>query len=297
MDIIALFCEIDDFLLVFEEWLQTKALPPPAREKKRKRSRRLHDSEVMTILVYFHESKYRTFKDYYLKEVCLHLRWAFPNPVSYSRFLELIPETSALLWAYLQTRFGECRGISFIDSTAIKVCHNRRISRHRVFQGIAGRSKTSVGWFYGFKLHLIINDLGELLAAELTPGNTDDRKPVQHLTEGLFGKLFGDKGYISQELVDELFAEGIQLVTSIRKGMKNKFMSVSEKLLLKKRMLIESVIDRLKNGCQLEHSRHRSVPNFFAHVASALIAYTYQEKKPSLNLENFQELKGLIPQT
>ena len=210
MDIIALFSEIDDFLLVFEEWLQTKALPPPAREKKRKRSRRLHDSEVMTILVYFHESKYRTFKDYYLKEVCLHLRWAFPNPVSYSRFLELIPETLTLLWAYLQTRFGECRGICFIDSTAIKVCHNRRISRHRVFQGIAGRSKTSVGWFYGFKLHLIINDLGELLAVELTPGNTDDRKPVRYLTEGLFGKLFGDKGYISQELVDELFAEGIQ---------------------------------------------------------------------------------------
>lgn len=105
-------------------------------------------------------------------------------------------------------------------------------------------------------------------SVELTPGNTDDRKPVRQLTEGLFGKLFGDKGYISQEWVDELFAEGIQLVTSIRKGMKNKFMSVSEKLLLKKRMLIESVIDRLKNGCQLEHSRHRSVPNFFVHVAS-----------------------------
>lgn len=297
MDIIALFCEIDDFLLLFKEWLQTKALPPPADEKKRKRRRRLHDSEVMTILVYFHESKYRTFKDYYLKEVCVRLRWAFPNIVSYSRFLELIGETLPLLWAYLQTRFGECRGISFIDSTAIKVCHNRRIPSHCMFQGVAGRSKTSVGWFYGFKLHLIINDIGELLGVELTPGNIDDRKPVRQLTEGLFGKLFGDKGYISQELVDDLFAEGIQLVTSIRKRMKNKFMSVSDKLLLKKRMLIESVVDRLKNGCQLEHSRHRSVPNFFADVASALIAYTYQENKPSLNLENSQEFKDLIAQT
>lgn len=154
-----------------------------------------------------------------------------------------------------------------------------------------------MGWFYGFKLHLIINDIGELLAVELTPGNIDDRKLVRQLTEGVFGKLFGDKGYISQELVDELFAEAIQLVTSIRKRMKNKFMSISDKLLLKKRMLIESVIDRLKNGCQLEHSRHRSVPNFFAHVASALIAYTYQEKKPSLNLENSQEFRDLIAQT
>ncbi|RKU18757.1 IS982 family transposase [Candidatus Poribacteria bacterium] len=253
----------------------------------------------MMILVYFHESKYRTFKDYYLKEVCMRLRWAFPNIVSYSRFLELIPETLPLLWAYLQTRFGECRGISFIDSTAIKVCDNRRIPSHRVFQGVAKRSKTSVSWFYGFKLHLIINDLGELLVSvELTPGNTDDRKPVRYLTEGLFGKLFGDKGYISQELVDDLLvSEGIQLVSSIRKRMKNKFMSVSEKLLLKKRMLIESVVNRLKNGCQLEHSRHRSVPNFFAHVASALIAYTYEEKKPSLNLENSQAFKDLIAQT
>ena len=114
MDIITLFCEIDDFLLIFEEWLQTKALRLPEGEKKRKRSRRLHASEVMTILVYFHQSKYQTFKDYYLKAVCEHLRWAFPNPVSYSRFLELIPETLMPLWAYLQTRFGECRGISFI---------------------------------------------------------------------------------------------------------------------------------------------------------------------------------------
>lgn len=132
MDIITLFCEIDDFLLLFEEWLRTKALPPPKGEKKRKRSCRLHASEVMTILVYFHQSKYRTFKDYYLKKVCEHLHWAFPNPVSYSRFLEFIAETLPLLWAYLQTRFGDCRGISFIDSTVLKVYHNRRIYLLRV---------------------------------------------------------------------------------------------------------------------------------------------------------------------
>lgn len=198
MDIIALFSDIDDFLLGFEAWLQTNALPPPDAEKKRKRKRRMHTSEVMTILVYFHQSKYRTFKAYYLKEVSEHLRWAFPHLVSYNRFLEVMPETSHLLWTYLRTRFGACRGISFIDSTAIKVCDNRRISRHRVFQGVAERSKTSVGWFYGLKLHLIINDIGELLAVELMPGNTDDRRPFRQLTQGLSGKLFGDKGYLSR---------------------------------------------------------------------------------------------------
>ena len=294
MDIIALFCDIDDFLLRFEAWLQTNALPAPDAEKKRKRTRRMHTSEIMTILVYFHQSKYRTFKAYYLKEVSQHLRWAFPKLVSYNRFLEVMPETSHFLWAYLRTRFGACRGISFIDSTAIKVCDNRRISRHRVFQGVAERSKTSVGWFYGLKLHLIINDIGELLAVELTPGNTDDRRPVRHLTQGLSGKLFGDKGYISQELFDDLLAQGVQLVTLIRKRMKNKLMLILDKLLLRKRMLIESVIHQLKNICQLEHTRHRSVANCFVNIAAALIAYTYQEKKPSLNPQNPQEFSDLI---
>ena len=219
MDIIALFCEIDDFLSAFEKWMKAKALSASNRPKKRHRKHHMHTSEVMTILVYFHHRQYRTFKDYYLKHICIKLRWAFPHLVSYNRFVELIPQTLMALWGYLRLRFGECSGISFIDSTAIKVCENRRISNHRVFQGIAGRSRTSVGWFYGFKLHIIINDMGELLAAELPPGNTDDRTPVRRLTEGLFGKLFADKGYISQELFDALFPRGLQLVASIRKNM------------------------------------------------------------------------------
>ena len=205
-----------------------------------------------------------------------------------------MPQTLTALWAYLRLRFRRCSGISFIDSTAIKVCGNRRISNHRVFQGIAGRSRTSVGWFYGFKLHIIINDIGELLAAELTPGNTDDRTPVRHLTEGVFGKLFADKGYICQELFDDLFATGLQLVAPIRKNMENKLMPLLDKLLLKKRMLIESVIDQLKNICQLEHTRHRSVANFYVNIASALIAYTYQEKKPSLKLRDSQQIGDLL---
>ena len=294
MDMITLFCDIDDFLTLFEKWMKAKALPPDAGVKKRNRRRRMHTSEVMTLLVDFHQSKYRTFKDYYLKHVRQHLRWAFPNLVSYNRFVELIPETLTPLWTYLRMRFGRCSGISFIDSTPIKVSENQRIANHRVFQAMAGRSKTSMGWFYGFKLHIIINDVGELLAVEVTPDNTDDRTPVRGLTEDLFGKLFADKGYVSQELFDDLFARGLQLVASIRKNMENKLMLVLDKLLLKKRMLIETVIDQLKNLYHLEHTRHRSVANFFVNIASALIAYTYQEKKPSLNLHNSQEITDLM---
>lgn len=154
-------------------------------------------SEVMTILIYFHEMRFRDFKTYYVGYVRGHLHREFPRAVSYQRFVELMPDTVGPLCAYLQTCYGQCSGLSFVDSTPLAVCHNRRIRQHRVFRDLAQRGKTSVGWFYGFKLHIVINHRGELLACQLTPGNTDDRRPVPKLTEGLWGRLFGDKGYLS----------------------------------------------------------------------------------------------------
>ena len=107
------------------------------------------------------------------------------------------PSTLIPLMAYLRSCLGASTGIGFIDSTSIKVCHNRRIKQHKVFQEIAKRGKTSVDWFYGFKLHLAINHRGELLNVALTTGNVDDRKPVRELLKGQSGQFFGDKGYIS----------------------------------------------------------------------------------------------------
>jgi Transposase DDE domain. len=130
----------------------------------------------------------------------------------------LIPSVLILLCVYLNQRKGAVTGLSFIDATSIVVCHNRRIHSHKVFKKLAKRGKTSVGWFYGFKLHLVVNEKGELLAFRLTPGNTDDRTPVPELTKGLVGKLFGDKGYISQKLFETLFEHGLQLITSLRKN-------------------------------------------------------------------------------
>ena len=187
MNILPLFCEIDDFFLAFEKYQAHRQLPG-RRCEKRGRPRTLHPSEVMTILVNFHQSQYRTFKDYYLKEVCLHLRWAFPHLVSYNRFVALKSEVMFAASVYLYTRLGGCDGVSFIDSTRLRVCENRRIPRHRVFAEEAGRGMTSMGWFYGFKLHLVINTHGELLSVYLTSGNTDDRRPVLELAreEGRF---------------------------------------------------------------------------------------------------------------
>ncbi|HEV7893865.1 MAG TPA: IS982 family transposase, partial [Pyrinomonadaceae bacterium] len=225
------------------------------------------------------------------EQVMKHYAGAFPRLVSYGRFVELMPAALVPLCGYLQSRKGQCSGISFVDSTSLKVCHNRRIHSHKVFAGCARRGKTSVDWFFGFKLHLVINDRGELLSIRLTPGNTDDRRPIPALVKGLFGKLFGDKGYISQPLFETLYDGGVQLVTRLKTSMKNRLVSLFDKIMLRKRAIIESVVDQLKNISQIEHSRHRSVANCFVNLLAGLVAYTFREKKPSLNIrvkEQFQ---------
>jgi transposase len=217
-----------------------------------------------------------------------YLHSEFPDLVSYTRFVDFIPSSLMPLCAYfLQNCLGDCTGVSFIDSTSLDVCLNQRIASHKVFAGLADRGKTSTGWFFGFKLHLVINDRGELLNVLLTPGNVDDRKPVPKLVHKLFGKVFGDKGYISQPLYDLLRqAFGIQLVTKLKSNSKNCLpMSWMDRIMLRKRAIVESVIDQLKNISQIEHSRHRSVPNFLVNVLCGLIAYARQPKKPSLGWE------------
>jgi hypothetical protein len=196
-----------------------------------------------------------------------------------------MPRVLLPLAVYLHTQLGHCTGISFVDSTSLCVCKNARIAQHRVFRVDARRGKTSVGWFYGFKLHLVVNDRGELLAFCLTPGNTDDRRPVPRLVRRLVGKLFGDRGYISQPLAEHLLITyGLHLITKLRKNMRERLLAYTDKLLLRKRAIIESVNDQLKNICQIEHTRHRSPYNFIVHLLAALTAYCHQPKKPSLHL-------------
>ena len=283
MDWTTLFCDVDDFCQVFEPIWHSRLLP--AGQCKRGRKSGLSASEIMTILIAFHSSHYRNFKHFYLMLLQQH-NTDFPGLVSYRRFVKLMPSVTAPMCAYLQTRFGDCTGVSFIDSTSIAVCGNKRISRNRVFKGLAARGKTTMGWFYGFKLHLVINEQGELLACQLTTGNVNDRQPVPKLAQKLTGKLFGDKGYISAKLFEELWRDGVQLVTQIRRKMKNKLMSLVDKVLLRKRSLVETVNDQLKNIAQVEHSRHRSPANFMVNLLAALISYTHQPKKPSINLSD-----------
>jgi hypothetical protein len=282
MNILPIFCDIDDFCLLFEpHWHQRLLQSGVAR---RNRPNALALSEVMTILILFHCSGYRNLKTFYTQHVQKHLGGAFPRLLSYNRFVELQREALVPLWCYLQARKGSCTGVAFVDATTLAVCHNLRIPQHKVFADCAERGKSSMGWFYGFKLHLCINDCGELLGCYLTPGNVDDRQPVPHMVKDLWGRLFGDKGYISQALAALLQAQDLRLITKLKKNMKNKFLALSDKLLLRKRALIETVNDQLKNISQIEHTRHRSLWNFLGNVAAGLIAYSWREKKPSLNI-------------
>jgi hypothetical protein len=248
----------------------------------------MSDSEVITILIMFQLSGYRELKNFYLNYVQKHLKSYFPNTVSYNRFFELQKKALLPLSVYLKKScLGRCTGISFIDSTPIKACHIKRERSNKVFKGLATKGQCSIGWFFGFKLHIIINDMGEIIDFMFTQGNIDDREPLKNKAfhKKVFGKLFGDKGYISKSLFEELFIDGIHLITKIKKNMKNSLMHIKDKLILRKRALIETVNDELKNICQIEHTRHRSFENFISNFVSALTAYSFLDKKPSLNIE------------
>lgn len=281
-----IFYNLDEFYQSFKS--EVGIVLPQQTSKYKERELLMSYSEVMTIMVMFHLSGARCLKHFYINYICKHLQEDFPQTFSYNRFVEVQSKVFLPLAFYLKLQgLGKCRGISFIDATSIRVCKNKRIKRNKVFAGIAELGKTTMGWFFGFKLHIAINDKGEIIDYVLTKGNCDDRdmKVMAPLSKKLFGKLFGDKGYISEKLFKWLFSDGIQLITAIKSNMKNHLMTMADKILLRKRSLIETVNDELKNTCQLEHSRHRSPMNFIVNLVSGLIAYSFLPKKPSLNIQ------------
>jgi len=293
--LISIFCDVDDFCKEFEsEWekilIEKQDKHLIGNKKRRNRKTELSLSEAITIVTMFHKTRHRTFKDYYQRYVVCFLKPFFPKLLSYSRFVNLMKTCLFPLFVFSQGCLGECTGISFVDSTILTVCHPKRIHSHRVFKKMAKRGKTSTGWFYGFKLHLIINEKGEILSYMLTSGNVDDRIPVPELSKDIFGKLFGDKGYISSDLFVMLYEKGLQIITKLKKNMKNKLMNIIDKILLRKRGIIESVNNKLKADCQIEHHRHRSPWNFLVNLVSGIVAYAYDSSKPTIKLKPKEKL-------
>lgn len=247
----------------------------------------------MTLLGLYNASGYKNLKAFYLQEIVRRHGSDFRGLCRYKRFVQLQSRCVKPLFSYLLMKRGDFTGISFIDATALKVCHNLRIPSHKVFRGSAARDKNSTGWYYGFKLHLAVNERGEILGFYVTAANIDERETAEWITQNLTGKLIGDKGYISKTLFERLMRRGLKLITKLRRNVKNRFVEMEDKLLLRKRAIIETINDQLKNISSIEHSRHRSLWNFLGNVASGLIAYCWKEKKPSLNF-NFKDLVSFV---
>lgn len=294
--VIEFFVELDDFQLEFNEYINQSRIEQ-GYTKTRNRATVLSESEMMSILLLFHYGHFTNFKHFYTQYVQIHLTDCFTQTLSYSRFIQLQPRVMLPLMLFLRHRcMGKSRGINFIDSTILRVCHIKREKQHKVFKGIAKKSSSTMGWFFGFKLHLIINDRGEILSFYLTKGNVEDRNRdvLTEMTKDIFGKLFGDKGYISKALSELLFEDGIQLVTKVKKNMKKQNLSSEDQILLRKRALIESVNDELKNICKIEHTRHRSIHGFIINLSAGLAAYHFFPKKPSLNIIPEDEFKNQL---
>jgi len=283
VDITALYCCLDDFCKAFEDWEAHRLIPS---EQTRKRPGKLSRSEMLFIVVLFHLSAFKNFKTFYLYGIGCQYRACFRDLPHYDRFISLMPRLFVPLMVLLHSLSGEETGLYFGDSSKLAVCHNRRIDRHRVFDGLAARGKTSMGWFYGLKLHLVINHKGQIMALKITPGNTADSTVLDEITQHLRGKLYADKGYISCEVFHKLWQRGLHLITGIRRNMRNHLMLLSDKIMLRKRFVIETVFDILKCEMGLEHSRHRSPVNAMVHVLSCLVAYAYRPGKPSISLNS-----------
>src|SRR5436305_9270895 len=201
-----IFCERDDFCKAFQDAFESRLIgngpgprgPDPGQA----------DAEIITLLLVLHSSGFKYLKNFYNSPMGEVLRRYFPGMPCCERFIALQQRAFMPLTAFLLSKLGKKTGIYYIDSTALPVCHNRRIGRHKTFAGLAARGKTSMGWFLGFKLHLVFNDLNEIVALKLTPGNVSDTAPVPALTKDLLGK----------KLAEELLHRGLALFTRVRKN-------------------------------------------------------------------------------
>jgi hypothetical protein len=283
LQLISTFYIVDNFCKSFVPEYNKTLLE--TSKKKRIRTDCLSESEIITILLWFNSSGMNCFKHFY--EHCyISLSSYFPELPCYERFVTIQKKAIIVMIAFLKhlTSLSERTGIYYIDSTPIQVCRNQRIPRHKTFKNMAQRGKTSMGWFYGFKLHVVTNNKGQITAFKLSTGNVDDRKPVIEMIKSLKGLMFGDRGYLGKELKKLLEELGIDLITKQKKKMKEIKMTETNKFLLSKRGIIETVFSKMKDYLHLAYTKYRSWPNFFMNILSCLICYSINPNKPKINL-------------
>ena len=223
---------------------------------------------MLFIMFLFHLSPFKDFKHFWFHGVEQKYRDCLGDLPSYGRFVTLMLRLFMPFCVLMHCLSGEKTGFYVADSTKLAVCANQRIYRNRTFEGLAVRGHSTMGWFFGFKLHVVMNHKGQLMAIKITPGNVDDRALLEEMIEGLEGKLVADKGYISKTLFARLWRKGLHLITGGRRNMKNYLMPIWDKVLLCKGFIIETLFDKLKSQMGLEHTRHRSPTNAFVHILS-----------------------------
>lgn len=298
-----IFIECDDFFIGLENYMDAISLPD-SENRTRNKERKMSRSEMMAIIIYYHYSGFKCFKWYYNLVIKKIFASYFPTAFSYSRFIQLMAELNLPMMFFMTAcRLSLPTQGNYIDSKKLVVSHNRRINNHKVHKGVAKRGKSSTGWFFGFKLHLIINHLGEIIHFQLSPGNTADNnhRLLKSIADKLQCFLFGDKGYISV-LAADLKQKGLHLFTKLRKNMtKKQHLSPEQKYYMKHRGLIETVFDIMKHMLDIEHSRNRSTKNYFANVLGAIIAYTFWDRTPcipayrqKMGFEDFKELQVAV---
>lgn len=294
IELVKLYCQIDEFCKKFIPIWQRKLIESNSTKSKVRKHRKdcLTYSEIITILILYNSSSYSCFKYFYIDFVSKNLKAFFPNLPCYHRFTTLqkkafIPMLSFLLHICKQS---QRTGLYYIDSTFMEVCKNQRIYRHKTFKKVARRGKTSVGWFFGFKLHLVINQMGEILNLNVTKGNISDSRAAKSITQYLFGKLFGDKGYLSKSLKEDLFKNGLALFTKVRKNMKPQIISRINQFLLSKRGVVETVIGQFKTRYNMISTRYRTISNYFMNIISAIAAYQLNPRKPKININQIDNL-------
>ena len=280
-----IFTIVDDFCKIYDQTQRYYCLEDTG---KRDRKTLLSLSEMMSIVIFYHFSGYKYFKLYYENEICGRLRKLFPNRPCYARFIQLMPRLFVPMALMLHLMQGKKTGEYYVDSTHFAVCKNKRIMRHKTFEALAQRGKSTMGWFFGFKLHLVCNFEGQIVAVKITPGNEDDRKAFEDIVNrhDLKGKAYADKGYIGKNLFKRLWHNGLQLITGIKRNMKNYLFPWMDKILLRKRFMIETIFGTLKEEFNIRPNKHRSPVNFFVSLLSALIAYQIKPNKPKINFKH-----------
>ena len=274
-----IFTIVDDFCKTYEDWTRNKLL---TSGKQRSREGKLSLSEAISIMIFYHFSQFKHFKIFYQHLVLKGN--LFNNPPCYERFIAIIPQLFLPLMIMMHYLSGRRTGIYYADSTHFAVCKNIRISSHKTFAGLAERGHSSIDWFYGFKLHMIINDRSQIIAIKITQGNKDDRVAFEELIAktNLKGKCYADKGYISKSLFSRLYTKGLILITGIKRNMKNYLMPMLDRIFLRKRFIIETIFGYIKEHFNIRPNKHRSPTNFFASLFAALIAYQIKPSKPKI---------------